>query len=61
MKILNDKSKNNFFPTGVCCTNRYADCRHINMGNMDSIGKYHCREMGRWVQPSDSACHYSKW
>ena len=57
-KKINNKQ---YFPQGVCCANRCADCRHINMGSMDSAGKCHCREMGRWVRPSDPACHYFKW
>lgn len=52
------------FPEGACYASppsRCADCRFINMGSMDSAGKCHCSEMGRWVRPSDPACHYAKW
>lgn len=59
-KII-EANRNVSFPEGTCCANRCADCRHINMGSMDSAGKCHCREMGRWVYPSDPACHYFKW
>ena len=62
MKTLKmSKGNAKSFPKGLCCAKRCADCRHINMGSMDSAGKCHCPEMGRWVRPSDPACNYFKW
>lgn len=61
MKDTINQNKQAEFPTGICCAERCADCRYINMGSRDSAGKCHCREMGRWVYPSDPACHYFKW
>ena len=58
---LIEKVKQTEFPEGTCCANRCSDCRHIKMYSMDSSGKCHCGEMGRWVRPSDPACHYFKW
>lgn len=62
LEELVEQNKATSFPCGMCCSGeRCADCRHINMGSMDSAGKCHCSEMGRWVRPSDPACHYFRW
>ena len=50
------------FPVGVCCANRCADCRYMEMDNDHyNDGTRRCSYKGRWLPPSTPACPNFKW
>lgn len=60
-KII-ERNKDVEFPSGVCCANRCADCRYMEMDNDHyNDGTRRCAYYGRWLRPSSPACPNFKY
>ena len=61
-KNLIQTLQNKSFPKGVCCANRCADCRYMEMDNdAYNDGTRRCAYKGRWLSPSTPACPNFKY
>ena len=55
-EILDQNQKINF-PEGMCCANRCADCRYMEMDNNHyNDGTRRCAYKGTWLSPATPAC-----
>lgn len=56
-KII-ERNKEAKFPCGICCANRCADCRYMEMDNDHyNDGTRRCAWKGEWLRPSTPACY----